>query len=235
MERKVQSGGLEIRYELIRKPVKNVNLRLRRDGTVLVSARRNVDTGRIDDFVRSKAEWIRRGLRRLAETPEMEITPEEYEDGDMLPLLGRMVPLRILRGERDSAVYDGETLTLTVKDPGDASKRARLLEKWQGEFCLQVFGEALQAAYPPFEAMGVAYPHLRIRKMKSLWGSCIPGKKTVTLSRRLIHKPFACIEAVAAHELAHFLQIGHGKEFYAVLTSAMPDYHSRRRLLNGKK
>lgn len=48
--------GLE--YTLIRKKVKNVNLRIRADGSVMVSAPGGVSAEQIDGFVASRIGWI---------------------------------------------------------------------------------------------------------------------------------------------------------------------------------
>ena len=68
--------GDNIVYELTRKSVKNVNLRIRPDGSVAVSAIRRVTLAFLDDFVRSKAEFIRaaqeRCNKRAAQTNERE-------------------------------------------------------------------------------------------------------------------------------------------------------------------
>ena len=232
MERIVRSGETEIRYELTRKPVKNINLRLRRDGTISVSARRNVDIRTIDNFVRSRSEWILKGLNRLSQTAQWEKPPGKFEEGDQILLLGRILTLHIFYGTRDRVEYDGENLTLFTKAPEDSVRKSRVYEHWLNGFCTEVFNSVLGTQYRAFQEQGVPYPSLRIRSMKSRWGTCIPAKKTITLNRRLIQAPTACIEAVTTHELAHFIKPNHSKEFYAVVIAAMPDYYNRWRLLN---
>lgn len=49
-----------IEYEIIRKRIKNVNLHIKDDGSVYVTAPRHVSKKFIDDFVESKADWIER-------------------------------------------------------------------------------------------------------------------------------------------------------------------------------
>ena len=55
MTRTVILGGRKIRYELQRKKVKNVNLRIRADGSVSVSASRGVPEEKIEEFLLEKA------------------------------------------------------------------------------------------------------------------------------------------------------------------------------------
>ena len=92
--------------------------------------------------------------------------------------------------------------------------------------------KAVEKIYPAFEPYQVPFPFIKIRKMKSLWGSCSMYKGTITLNRALIHAPFECIEYVAAHELTHFLYPNHSSHFYNRLSSIMPDYKERKKLLN---
>lgn len=58
MIRRIETDYGIIEYELEIKKVKNINLRVRPDMTVHVSANRRTSTRTIDDFVRSKAEMI---------------------------------------------------------------------------------------------------------------------------------------------------------------------------------
>ena len=61
-------AGIEI--ELIRKRVKNVNLRIHApDGRVTVSAPRRTSEAFIAEFVAAKAPWIRKQQARIAAMP----------------------------------------------------------------------------------------------------------------------------------------------------------------------
>ena len=77
-ERTVCAGGKKIKYILERKQVKNINLRVRPDGSVRVSASSRIDTSYIDDFVLSKVEFILKALERFesAETTERQFQEE---------------------------------------------------------------------------------------------------------------------------------------------------------------
>ncbi len=74
--RTVEDAQGEICYELVRKKVKNVNLRVRPDGSVTVSANLRVSLRFTDEFVRSKAGFIRAARQRYAERAEQR---REYE------------------------------------------------------------------------------------------------------------------------------------------------------------
>ena len=57
------AGG--ICYELSRKRVKNINLRVRRDGSVAVSAPRRTPVAQIDAFVAGRAAWIEKARTQM--------------------------------------------------------------------------------------------------------------------------------------------------------------------------
>ncbi len=85
-------AGIEI--ELIRKRVKNVNLRIHTpDGRVTVSAPRRTSEAFIAEFVAAKAPWIRKQQARIAAMPPRpELT---YTHGEEHAFLGHPYPLEI--------------------------------------------------------------------------------------------------------------------------------------------
>lgn len=63
--RLVSANGREIRYCLERKDVKNLNLRVLKDGRVFVSANSTVPSDEIDRFVCRKARYIMDAIDRF--------------------------------------------------------------------------------------------------------------------------------------------------------------------------
>ena len=190
-ERTVCAGGKKIKYILERKQVKNINLRVRPDGSVRVSASSRIDTAYIDDFVLSKAEFVLKAMKRFEETAEAE---------------------RQFQMEMTKQKAGRESL---LEDPA-------------------VFNEILDEVYPAFIPYGVKKPKLRVRTMKSCWGSCLVNKGIITLNRKLLMKPRECIEYVMVHELCHFIHPNPSKEFYKFMEQFMPDWKERKGRLNGR-
>ena len=188
-ERTVCAGEKNIKYILERKQAKNINLRVRPDGNVRVSAGPWVDASQIDDFVLSKAEFILKAMKRFENMAE---TEEKYQEELVKAKAGR------------------ESLL------ADAS----------------VFTEILDEFYPLFVPYGVKKPKLRVRTMKSCWGSCLVNKGIITLNRKLLMKPRECIEYVVVHELCHFIHPNHSKQFYGFMELFMPDWKERKARLN---
>ena len=61
-----------VTYTLTRRRVRNINLRVRADGSVAASAAPRVSVMRVDAFVASKADWVRSTQARVAARREQE-------------------------------------------------------------------------------------------------------------------------------------------------------------------
>lgn len=225
MERVVMAGGQPLRYTLEYKPVKNLNLRVRRDGSVYVSVSRIVPAERIDEFVISRAEFIRTAQQwRMEHRDE----PRHWVDGERVVILGRPYTLALVQGTPEGGALENGVLRLTVKGTADETARRRVGEAYWRALCRESFEPLLMRLHTP---LGVALPQLRVRDMRSRWGSCIPSKGVVTLSSRLLAAPLPCVEYVVLHELCHLLQPDHSPRFYALVGHFMPDFEARRALL----
>lgn len=133
------------------------------------------------------------------------------------------------RNNRGEAVFcrDG-CLYLYAADCADTVYKQQLYDTWQkiqaGILCRRIS----QAYYPVFERLGVAYPNICVRKMRSRWGSCIPGKRKVTFNSLLLEKPLESIEYVVVHEFSHLIHPDHSKAFYEFVEQILPDWKDRK-------
>ena len=230
-QRMISHGGETLFYTLERKPVINLNLRVKADGSVVVSAHPKIPLKLVEDFLIQKWDFIQKALRTFAQNQ----STAPWQDGDPFPLLDETLTLRLEQGAENTARREGDLLVVTVQDPQnsalvDAAIDGFLLETAKALFPA-VVAEQLTLAAP----YGVTMPAVRARKMKSRWGSCLPGKKMVTLNTLLLTKPRECLDYVALHELCHFVQPNHSTTFQLLMTNLMPDWKLRRSLLLGKK
>ncbi len=80
-----------IRYLLIRKQVKNLNLRINREGLVQVSAPRWVKQEELDRFVNSRREWILATQERMHRRAQQEaLLKKTWSDEECLQLFQRI-------------------------------------------------------------------------------------------------------------------------------------------------
>lgn len=97
--------------------------------------------------------------------------------------------------------------------------------------CLARLRQSLDRVYPLTEPLGVAYPQLKIRAMRSQWGNCHWMQGYITLNTALVRCPPLLRDYVALHELVHFLHHDHGPGFYAVMDALMPQWRQLRQEL----
>ena len=111
-----------IHYQLERKSVKNLNLRIRNDGSVYVSADDLVPIEEIDSFVRSKSSFITNAIKRFNELAEYKPQPKKYVSGETFYIQGRSLRLQVSQAKKDSISSDGINIYLEVKNPEDTER-----------------------------------------------------------------------------------------------------------------
>lgn len=96
----------------------------------------------------------------------------------------------------------------------------------------ELFSERYDACWAVFATPGETRPPLRLREMRSRWGSLAPSGK-ITLNTYLVRASVDCLDHVIFHELCHLRERGHGPRFYAQLERYVPEWRERRRELRG--
>ena len=225
--------GKEILYSLHRKNVKNINLRIKSDCTVSVSAHPSVPIQIIEEIMNKKADFILSALNKFEKKRKDTQGSPLYIDGECLQVLGKTVILRVTESKENSVLLadDGNSIILTVRDSTNYDLKKETIEKWQKKLCQNVVEEFCQKIYPLFEARGIPFPTLKFRTMRTRWGSCNKQKYSLNFNYELIKKEHAAIEYVVMHEFVHFIHPDHSKNFYTTLSSFMPDWKERKHML----
>ena len=231
MIRQLEISGRILKYDLTRKKVKNLNLRVHRDGTVAVSANSRISIEYIEKFLRIRADFIFKALNHYAEIENISAAQKQYVDGEYFRILGHDLRLKVLRGAKNEVKSDGVFITLRVKDPFDTGLKRSVFRKWFRELCRETVTKLCEAAYPKFGKYGIPFPEIKFRNMVSRWGSCMPRAGRLTFNYALASVPFVCIEYVVIHEFTHFLHPDHSPDFYRQLSVFLPDWRERKALL----
>lgn len=223
MQKSIVLRGRRLCYELVRKRIRSVNLRVRADGSLSVSAPQLTPAAVIESLIQSRADWI------LAQLARREAAAAERENA--VWLAGERLPVVLRQGGCSGVKTENGALILTLRDPSDAQERRRALENWQKRLCAEQVTALCRRYYPAFERRGVAFPTLSFRRMTSRWGSCRPQKGALSFNTRLTELPPGCADYVVVHEFAHFLQPNHAPAFYAEVARVLPDWQRRRAAL----
>lgn len=82
----------------------------------------------------------------------------------------------------------------------------------------------------------IGYNQVKVRDAITRYGSCMPSKKNLYFSSRLVMLPLDKIDAIIVHELCHMKQKYHNKEFYDLVAKYIPNYKEIDKWLkvNGK-
>ncbi|RHW40382.1 M48 family peptidase [Neobacillus notoginsengisoli] len=228
----VQFGSKRIEFELERKNVKNVNLNIKPDMTITVSANDAVPLPFIYDFVKGKGAWITKQVKQFEEVQPYKQSEREYVSGESFKYLGKQYRLKVQETEEEGVKYFRGFIYLFVKDRHNFSRKAKLMDEWYREKAHRTFQQLLDKVYPLVQKYGVEKPIVDMRVMKARWGSALVESNTILLNSELIKAPKYCIEYVILHEMIHFKYNDHSDDFYNLLYALMPDWEKRKAILD---
>lgn len=228
----------EIPFLLVRKDVKNINLRVDRSGVLTVSAPVRTPIAEIERVLAEKSGWIRKNLSRQAAKDEKRIggmrgvgNAENLREGGTLLLFGKEYRLRLFRaGRTDARIENGEVLVF-CRNPDSAEAVFSALERFREAELRQVVELLMKHYYPYFADVCPHFPTVRYRRMTSRWGSCLAAEGIVTFNLALSAVPLCCVESVVVHELTHLRHPDHSPAFHAEMERILPDEKKRTALL----
>ena len=216
--------GLENPVSVVRTRVKNLNLRVRADGTVTLSIPQHLPLARAREFLDRKGGWIAERVRRNIERrPSPDLAGELP---DRIPLWGKLVPRDSVQANSGQAASDRDASGQGA--PGQTTiDQAALDELYRTEVL-----RALPGIVERMEArIGVHAARWSVRVMKTRWGSCTPKTGAIRINARLAAYLPECLELVVAHELVHLLEPSHNARFHALLDEFCPGNRHPAKLL----
>lgn len=96
--------------------------------------------------------------------------------------------------------------------------------------CERIFNERVKICYNLFEG-DIPYPKVMIGKMKRKWGYCNKRQELIKLNSELIKYSIDEIDYVIIHELCHFLEFNHSKNFWNYVKKYKPNYKENTKVL----
>jgi hypothetical protein len=219
-------------YEVHRKKVKNINLRIRPNMEIYISAPMNLHSDYIENFIRSKEKWIKQVLQKIEEAKQNQL-PSQYLSGEKHKYLGKEYELEVKQGNSNRvSIKEGKIILTVISNIFENSdEKKKVMEKWYFENAQKVFVNAIQKW---LKILDESIEKLSIKPMKSRWGSCNYVKRYINLNTELIKRTQFEIEYVVLHELTHLKYPNHGKGFYRYIENYMPNYKMAEKMLNAK-
>ena len=212
--------------QIIKKNVKNITLKVKPTCEVIIVVPRFTTDNHIEYILKKRENWIAKKIAFYRENYKPQI--KEYVSGENVKYLGKNYRLKIIQSEDESVKLQRGYIQIFIKDKEDLERKKRLLNEWYHIKAENYFKKII-AKYS--KLLDVSVQKVRIRQMKTRWGSCNSVKSYINLNIELIFKPLNAIEYVILHELAHLIHPNHSREFYNYLSTYMPDWKKRKERL----
>jgi predicted metal-dependent hydrolase len=168
-------------------------------------------------FARGQEGWIRDALSAMPVCAVVGM-------GVQVPVEGRL--LTVAPGAGRVVRMDGDALLV----PGDGLRAGVRV----GAYLKALARTRLAAASDRYAALvGREFTRLSLRDPRSRWGSCT-ADGALMYSWRLVMAPPDVLDYVAAHEVAHLVEMNHSTAFWAVVSRLRPDWQAQRDWLRGQ-
>lgn len=224
-------GSLDI--QLQRKIIKHLHISVMPpDGQIRVAAPESMTETAIRMAVIHRIPWIRKQQANFAK--QVRQSTREMISGETHYLWGRRYRLEVIELDATQSIVSrvklkGGKLILTVSIGTSTADKLKVLNEY---YRTRLKARAPNLIHKWSEQLDVTTSNWQVQKMKTKWGSCNIEEGRILLNLELAKKPLPCLEYIIVHELLHFKERQHNDRFKALLDTHMPDWRSRRDLLN---
>lgn len=216
-------------YNVERKKIKNINIRIKEDLSIYISAPINLPRELIENFIISKKEFIDRSIRKI-QNYKKNFIEETYENDTNIKFLGRLYNLKVIVSNYDKvSLINNQFILNTQKD--DYDYKRKIFKTYFYNYALKLFTERINIFK---NVMNEDFNRLIIKEIKGKWGYCEVNKKIIALNTNLIKRTLFEIDYVIIHELAHLKYPNHSKSFYRHIEVYMPNYKEAEEKLKYK-
>lgn len=181
------------------------------DGRVTLSLPKNTPVEEALEFARHKSGWIRRHLQSHE-------APVEVTTGSEVPFEG--VNLVVTEASVRRARREGQALLIPT---GKAMAAARVKAFLKLEARQRLTEHSARYARILDRRIG----RITLRDTRSRWGSCTAAGNLM-YSWRLVMAPPDVLDYVAAHEVAHLVEMNHSAAYWDVVARICPEFQAHR-------
>jgi predicted metal-dependent hydrolase len=173
------------------------------------------------EFAQKHGGWIAARFDRLPKAAP-------FADGAIVPLRGvphRIVHRRAVRGTVWTETMHGAHQLCVAGNPPHIDRRIN-------DYLRREAKRELEAASHRFAGeLGVRIKRVAVRDQSSRWGSCSTSG-VLSFSWRLILAPRSVLEYLAAHEVAHLIEMNHSARFWRLVQRLCPDHERAKNWLD---
>lgn len=214
---------------IIRNYKKSKNIRIYFKGNILnISKPKSVKNNNIIKLIKENEEQIYNQYTKILSTENKNI--KHWNSGEKIFYKGEkfditreqtnteIIEIKIEKENKKIKVY----IPSSLKDEEDIKKN---VDKGIKQLFKNNTGVIIQERLPYWSKItGIEYKTFKVRDAISKFGSCIPSKKALYFSSRLVMLPQNVIDAIIVHELCHIIHANHSKDFYDLVKKYITNY-----------
>ena len=206
-----------------RKNMKNIYLKVEKNADVVVSAPPSTPNYIIKKLILENIDEIKLRRNNILTNG---YTVKQYVTGEKHIIFGKEIVLEVRLGNKNVVKLSNDKIILVIKDKDQ--DRGQIVT---GYLRRVLYNKALEFINKYEKIMGVHAEQLRIKKMKTRWGTCNIEAKRIWINYELIKYPIECLEHIVVHELTHLLETNHTPRFYALLGKYYPNFRENDKLI----
>ena len=206
-----------------RKNMKNIYLKVEKNADVVVSAPPRTPNYLIKKLIRENTDEIKLRRNNILTNG---YTVKQYVTGEKHIIFGKEFVLEVRLGNKNVVKLSDDKIILVIKDKDQ--DREQIVTRYLRKV---LYNKALEFSNKYEKIMGVHAEQLRIKKMKTRWGTCNIEAKRIWINYELIKYPIECLEHIVVHELTHLLETNHTPRFYALLGKYYPNFRENDKLI----
>lgn len=206
-----------------RKNMKNIYLKVEKNADVVVSAPPRTPNYIIKKLIQENIDEIKLRRNNILTNG---YTVKQYVTGEKHIIFGKEFVLEVILGNKNVIKLSDDKIILVIKDKDQ--DRGQIVMSYLRKV---LYNKALEFINRYEKIMGVHAEQLRIKKMKTRWGTCNIEAKRIWINYELIKYPIECLEHIVVHELTHLLETNHTPRFYALLEKYYPNFRENDKLI----
>jgi predicted metal-dependent hydrolase len=202
---------------------KSVEIKIKADGQIYVSAPFYVQKKDIEAFLNKKYAWIKNKLvQMVADSGKAMGSLLERKE---VPLFGKSVAFEIVESDfkRIRTSFKNDLLRIELPKGFNTADKNILVGEALRKLYISKTKEYVIDRIPYYEKLiGVEAKVVRIKDQSTRWGSC-SSKNNLNFNFRLSMMTYEAIDYILVHELCHLKEMNHSKAFWRLVKAFYPE------------
>ncbi len=204
------------KIKVVRRKTTKATITIKNKKSITITVDKRVKKSQIEEIIERKFSWIEEQIKK------MELIKHEID----FIFLGHKKEIIFNKSQEGFCLMKNK---IEVNSFFENNKLHLFTEldrwlKYHAEFILSKIVDKQIKRFSKYEIPKFT---LKLRKMKNRLGTCYSTRFIINLNWLLIKLPLECIEFVAVHEIAHFIEPNHSSNFYKLMTAVLPDWKER--------